>query len=169
MVENLNSTFTFNKPDISDEEIIKYINQRENIITISFISPHTGIPHMCPVWGIFLDDRFIFQSEDYSVKIKAMKKGNEKIGVSIIDPQLFPDYSEGSIPYISLGGTAKIRTKEGYPEFESILKEIFRKYIIDEEEREKVKNFVLNEIKTRVLIEVIPEWVKAGKVPKSVS
>ncbi len=159
--------FSFNKPGISDQEIIDYLNQRENIITISFVSPYSGIPHMCPVWGIFFNGRFIFQAEDYSTKIKSIKSGNEKIGISVIDPHQFPDYSEGSIPYISLGGSTQIRTKKNYVEFEKILRMIFLKYIENEQEREKLSKFVLEEVKTRVLIEVIPEWVKAGKVPKT--
>ena len=165
----MSDKFSFHKPDVSDEEIIEYINQRENIITISFVSAYSGIPHMCPVWGIFSNGRFFFQSEDYASKIKSVKKGNDKIGVSIINPDQFPDYIEGSIPYISIGGTAKIRTKDKFADFETILKEIFLKYIEDEKERKKVQKFVLDEVKTRVLIELVPEWVKAGKVPKNTS
>ncbi len=157
--------FSFNKPGISDQEIINYLNQRENVITISFISPYSGIPHMCPVWGVFFNGRFFFQAEDYSTKIKFIKNGNEKIGISVIDPHQFPDYSEGSIPYISLGGSTKIRTKKDYEDFEQILRKIFLKYVQNENEREKLTKFVLEEVKTRVLIEVIPEWVKAGKIP----
>lgn len=158
--------FTFNKPDISDEEIIEYLNQRENIITVSFISPYSGIPHMCPIWGIFFNGRFFFQTEDYLSKVKSIENGY-KIGVSIVDPQQFPDYSGGSIPYISLGGTAIIRTKEEFVDFEKILKLVFLKYIEEKEERDKVTNFVLEEVKTRVLVEVAPEWVKAVRVPKT--
>jgi hypothetical protein len=161
--------FSFNKPDITDEEIIDYLNKRENIVTISFISPYSGIPHLCPVWGIYFKGRFFFQTEDYLSKIKSIKQGNNKIGISVIDPHQFPDYSEGSIPYISLGGSAKIRTKKEFTEFKKIINLIFLKYIQDEKERKKVRNFVLKEVKTRVLVEVIPEWVKAGKVPQSTS
>jgi hypothetical protein len=168
-VEKLSNKFSFNKPDVSDDEIIAYINQRDHVITIAFTSPTNKIPHMCPVWGIFANGKFYFQSEDYSTKNKAIEKGYTKIGVSIVDPQQFPDYSEGAIPYIGLGGTAKIHTKQEYPEFTSILKKIFLKYINDEKERNKVTQYVLTEVPTRVLIEVTPEWVKAGKIPKNVS
>lgn len=91
----MSGKFTSNRPDISDKEITDYINRKENIITISFISPYSGIPHMCPVWGIFHDGRFIFQADDYSAKVKAIEKGNNKIGISISDPKQYPDYSEG--------------------------------------------------------------------------
>ncbi len=158
--------FAFNKPDIPDEEIIDYLNKRENIITISFLSPYNGIPHLCPVWGIYFNGKFFFQTEDYLLKIKSIKKGNSKIGISVIDPNQFPDYSEGSIPYISLGGSVTIRTKKDFTEFNKILNLLFLKYIQDEKERNKVTNFVLKEVKTRVLVEVIPEWVKAVRVPK---
>jgi hypothetical protein len=161
--------FSFDKPDVSDKEIIEYINQRKNIITISFISPYNGIPHMCSVWGVFVNGKFYFQSEDYTSKIKSIKKGFRKIGISIVDSHQYPDYLEGSIPYISLGGSVKIRTKDKFAAFEEILREIFTKYIEDEKERKKVTNFVLEEVKTRVLIEIVPEWVKAVKVPKNVS
>lgn len=117
--------FTFNKPNVSDEEIIEYINKRENIITVSFISPFSGIPHMCPVWGIFSNGRFFLQTEDYSSKIKSIRKGN-KIGISIVDSHQFPDYKVGSIPYISIDGTAKIRTKDDFADFKPVLEEIFQ-------------------------------------------
>jgi hypothetical protein len=161
--------FTFNRPDISDKEIIDYINQRENIITISFISPYSDIPHMCPVWGIFHDGKFIFQTDDYSAKVKAIEKGNHKIGVSIANPKQYPELnpSEGSILYISFGGTATIRTRTEFKEFEDMYKKTFLKYIEDQKERAKITKFVLEEIKTRVFIEVTPEWIKTVRVPKT--
>ncbi|UCG02814.1 MAG: hypothetical protein JSW11_02260 [Candidatus Heimdallarchaeota archaeon] len=163
----MTAKFSFNKPDVSDEEITNYINRRDNITVITFISSYNGIPHMCPVWGGFFNGKFFFQSEDYSFKIKSIKNGSNKIGVSIIDPRQFPEYLEGEIPYVSLGGLATVRTKKEFTEFEKILRLIFRKYVEKEEEQEKLLNFVLEEVKTRVLIEVLPEWVKARKVPKS--
>ncbi|MFX0185587.1 MAG: hypothetical protein ACFE95_21090 [Candidatus Hodarchaeota archaeon] len=159
--------FSFNRSEISDKEIIDYLNHRENIVTVSFISPYSGIPHLCPVWGVYFNGGFFFQTEDYSFKIKSIKNGYNKIGITVIDPQQFPDYSEGSIPYISLGGTAIIRTKERFTDFEKILKLIFLKYIEEKEERSKVTNFVLEDVKTRVLVEITPEWVKAVRVPKT--
>ncbi|MFX0052073.1 MAG: hypothetical protein ACFE8U_12390 [Candidatus Hermodarchaeota archaeon] len=161
------SKFSFNKPGVTDKEIINYINHRESIIIISFISPYSGIPHLCPVWGIYFNGGFFFQTEDYTAKIKSIKSGYDKIGISVVDPQQFPEYSEDSIPYLSLGGTATIRTKEDFSDFEKILKLIFLKYIEEKEERDKVTNFVLEEVKTRVLIEVDPEWVKVAQVPKT--
>jgi hypothetical protein len=170
-VKDMSEKFSFNKPNVSDEEIIEYLNTRENIITVSFISSYSGIPHMCPVWGYFSPSHgsFFFQTEDYVSKTKSIEKGNDKIGVSIVDPHQFPDYKAGSIPYISIGGTAKIHTKDKFADFETILKEIFLKYFEDEKERKKVLKFVLNEVKTRVLVEIDPEWVKAIKVPKNTS
>lgn len=161
----LMTKFSFNVQNISDDEIMTYLNQRNNITVLSFVSPYSGIPHMCPVWGVFINGKFFFQTEDYSFKVKFIKKGNDKIGVSIVDPSLFPDYSESSIPYISLGGTATIRTKDEFEDFEKVIAQIFLKYIEDKEERIKVSNFVLNEVKSRILVEVNPEWIKAIKVP----
>ncbi len=161
----MSPNFSFNKPDLSDKEIIEYINKRENITTISFISPHTGIPHMCPVWGIFHQGLYFFQSDDYMAKTKAIEKGNDMIGISVIDSSQYPDYSEGSIPYVSFGGKAKIRKKEEFSEFWNIIQLIFLKYFLDEETREKTLAFVKNEVPSRILIEVKFEWVKALKVP----
>ncbi|MFX0207985.1 MAG: hypothetical protein ACFFDT_18510 [Candidatus Hodarchaeota archaeon] len=160
-------TFSFNKPGVTDEEIINYINHRESVMVVSFVSPYSGIPHLCPVWGIYFNGGFFFQTEDYTAKIKSIKRGYDKIGISVVDPQQFPEYSEDSIPYISFGGTAIIRTKEKFSDFEKILKLIFLKYIVEEDERTKVTNFVLEEVKTRVLIEIVLEWVKVAKVPKT--
>ncbi len=162
----MKKNFSFNKPKIRDEEIINYINQRENVITISWVSPYTGILHSCPVWGIFFDGRFYFQTEDYLAKTKAIKKGYNQIGITIINPQQFPDYSEGEIPYISLGGKATIHTSE-FKNFKKIIEEIFIKYFDDEKKRKEVLTFVLEKVKSRVLIEVFPKWIKAGKVPKT--
>ncbi|MFX1508040.1 MAG: hypothetical protein ACFFDC_18300 [Promethearchaeota archaeon] len=159
--------FSFKKSDVTDEEIMSYINRRENITVITFISSLTGIPHTCPVWGGFFDGRFFFQSEDYSTKVKSIRNGAEKIGVSIIDPRQFPEYLEGYFPYISLGGRAIVRRKKDFGDFEKILRLIFQKYVEDEKERVRLLNYVLKEVKTRVLIEVLPEWVKARKVPKA--
>ncbi|MHA1978837.1 MAG: hypothetical protein ACW98I_18185 [Candidatus Hodarchaeales archaeon] len=164
---SIESEFLFSKPGVSDNEIIEYLNQRKNVTMISFISPYTGIPHMCPVWGILSNGRFFFQSDDFVSKTKAIRKGNDKIGISIADPTHFPDYSEGSIPYISFGGTAKIRSRDEFADFELILNEIFLKYILDKEERDKVLHYVLNNVKTRILVEIIPEWIKVAKIPKN--
>ncbi len=165
----MSDNLVFNQPDVSDEEIITYSNERENIITISFMSPSNQIPHMCPVWGIIENGKLYFQTEDYAAKTKAIEKGYPKIGVSIIDPKQFPEYSAGQIPYISFGGTARILTKKEYPDFRKILKKIFTKYIEDEKERAKVTKFVMNDVPTRVLIEVTPEWIKAIKVKNNSS
>ncbi len=162
----MSGKFTFGRLDISDKEIIDYINKKENIITISFISPYSSIPHMCPVWGIFHNGRFIFQADDYTAKVKAIERGNNKIGISVVDPKQYPDYTEGSIPYVSFGGTATVRTRTEFKEFESILKEIFLKYIEDPKERTKITTFVLGKAGTRVFVEVTPEWTKALRVPK---
>jgi hypothetical protein len=159
--------FSFNKPGVPDEEIINYINHRESIITVSFVSPYTRIPHLCPVWGIYFNGGFFFQTEDYTAKIKSIKSGYDKIGISVVDPLQFPEYSEDSIPYLSLGGTATIHTMENFSDFGKILKLIFLKYIEEEDERDKVIKFVLEEVKTRVLVEVAPEWVKVPRVPKT--
>ncbi|NPD89019.1 MAG: hypothetical protein HGN29_09845 [Asgard group archaeon] len=163
----MSENFSFNKPDLEDEEIIEYINKRENITTIAFVSPYSGIPHMCPVWGIFHRGRYFFQSDDYLAKTKSIEKGNDKIGISVTDPSQYPDYSENEIPYISFGGKALIRRKNEFEEFEEILMIIFLKYFLDKKTREKVFKFVMEEVKTRVLIEVIPEWIKARKIPLS--
>ncbi len=157
--------FSFNSSKATDQEIYEYIDTRENIFIISFVSPKTGIPHMCPVWGIFLNGSFFFQTDDHTVKVKYIKQGYEKIGISIVDPALFPDYKQNSIPYLSFGGSALIRLKSEFPEFVPILNEIFVKYIPDEQERKKVLEEVLTLRKNRVLIEVIPEWVKITRVP----
>ncbi len=164
----MSSGFTFNKPGLSDDEIIEYINKRENITTISFLSPYTGIPHMCPVWGIFHQGKYFFQSDDYMAKTKSIEKGNNKIGISVTDPSQYPDYSEDSIPYVSFGGKARIRKKEEFAEFWDIIKLIFLKYFLDEKTRENTLEFVKNEILSRIIIEVTPEWVKAKRVPSSV-
>ncbi len=126
----MSKSFSFNKPGLKDEEIIEYINNRENITTISFVSPYTGIPHMCPVWGIFHEGRYFFQSDDYMAKTKSIEKGNDKIGISVADSSQYPDYSVGFIPYVSLGGKAKIRKKEEFKEFWDIIKLIFQKYFL---------------------------------------
>ncbi|MHA2330163.1 MAG: hypothetical protein ACXACR_16720, partial [Candidatus Hodarchaeales archaeon] len=115
--------FSFNNPKATDEEILEYLNNREFPTTISFISPKNRIPHMCPVWGVFSNGKYFFQADDYSFKVKFIEKGNDKIGVSIVDPKLFPDYSDDSIPYISLGGTALIRTKEEFKDFKKIIQQ----------------------------------------------
>ncbi|MFX1253355.1 MAG: hypothetical protein ACFFCZ_17230 [Promethearchaeota archaeon] len=158
--------FSFNISNVTDEEILNYLNQREYITIVSFVSPYTGIPHLCPVWGVFIGGKYYFQTDDHTYKVKFIKKGNNKLGISVTDPSLFPDYLEDSIPYLSLGGTATILTKKHFTDFEKILKLIFLKYIIDEEERTKVFKFVLNEMKSRVLIGITPEWVKVPRVPK---
>lgn len=163
----MTTSFSFNKPGLSDEEIIEYINKRENITNISFISPYTGIPHMCPVWGIFHQGRYFFQSDDYMAKTKAIEKGNDKIGVSVAAPSQYPDYTEGSIPYVSLGGKAKIRKKEDFEEFWKIIKLIFLKYFLDEETRNKTIEFIKNKVPSRIIIEVKPEWVKAIRIPSN--
>ena len=161
--------FSFNKSDVTDQEITSYINRRENITVITFISSLCGIPHTCPAWGGFFDGKFFFQLEDYSTKIKSIRNGKEKIWVSIIDPRQFPEYLEGYFLYISLDGRVIVRTKKDFGDFEKILRLIFQKYIEDKKEQGKLLNYVLKEIKTRVLIEVLPEWVKARKVPKTAS
>jgi hypothetical protein len=158
--------FSFNISNVTDEEILNYLNQREYITIVSFISPYTGIPHLCPVWGVFVEGKYYFQTDDHTFKVKFIKKGNNKLGISVTDPSLFPDYSEDSIPYLGLGGTAVIQTKEHFKDFEKILKLIFLKYIIDEEERIKVFKFVLDKMKSRILIEITPDWVKVPRVPK---
>jgi len=79
--------------------VLNYLNQREYITIASFISPYTGIPHMCPVWGVFVEGKYYFQTDDHTFKVKFIKKGNNKLGISVTDPSLFPDYSEDSIPY----------------------------------------------------------------------
>lgn len=157
--------FSFNSTKATDQEIYEYIDTRENIFIISFVSPKTGIPHMCPVWGIFLDGSFFFQTDDHTVKVKFIKKGSNKLGVSIVDPDLFPDYSRNSIPYLSFGGSALIRSKAEFPEFIHILNQIFLKYILNEQERKNILEEVLTLRQSRVLIEVIPEWVKITRVP----
>jgi nitroimidazol reductase NimA-like FMN-containing flavoprotein (pyridoxamine 5'-phosphate oxidase superfamily) len=157
--------FSFNNPKVSDKEIIEYIDKRENIVTISFISPYTSIPHMCPVWCIFHKGKFYFQSEDYNAKTKAIKKGNDKIGITFVDPNQFPDYSAGSIAYISVGGKASILTKDSSDAFAKILEITFQKYFTDEKERKRVFDFVLEKVKTRVFIEVNPDWIKVAKIP----
>ncbi len=159
--------FEFNIPNISDAEILAYLNQRENVTTISFISPYTDIPHMCPVWSVFANGRIYFQSDDHTMKVKAIEKGNSHVGVSVMDPQFFPDYVTGSIPYISLGGPATIRTKEKFADFEEIIKLIFLKYVEDEAERIKLTNIVCNELKGRILVEVVPKWVKVIKISEN--
>ncbi len=75
--------------------------------------------------------------------------------------------SEGAILYISLGGTATIRTRKEFKEFEDMYRKTFLKYVEDQKERVKITKFVLEEIKTRVFIEVTPEWIKAVRVPKT--
>lgn len=164
---SITQEFEFNIQNISDAEILAYLNQRENVTTISFISPYTDIPHMCPVWSVFANGRVYFQSDDHTMKVKAIEKGNSQVGVSVMDPRFFPDYAADSIPYISLGGPATIRTKEEFRDFEEIIKLIFLKYVEDEAERIKLTNIVSNEIKGRILIEVVPKWFKAIKVPKN--
>lgn len=164
---SITQKFEFNIPDISDAEILTYLNQRENVTAISFISPYTGIPHMCPVWSVFANGRIYFQSDAHNMKVKAIEKGNNQLGLSVMDPRFFPDYATGSIPYISLGGPATIRTKEEFADFEEIIKLIFLKYVEDEVERIKLTNIVCNEIKGRILVEIIPKWLKAIKAPKN--
>jgi hypothetical protein len=121
---------------------------------------------MCPVWGIFVNGKYYAQTEDYVLKAKSVEKGYDKLGICIVAPDQFPDYSAGNMPYLSLGGTTKIRTRDNFRDFEKIITMIMEKYIEDKGEREKVTTFVLNEVKTRVLLEITPEWVKVLKVPE---
>ncbi|MFQ5979911.1 MAG: hypothetical protein ACE5OZ_17405 [Candidatus Heimdallarchaeota archaeon] len=159
--------YAFNIANISDAEILTHLNQRDNVTTISFVSPFTDIPHMCPVWCVFVNGKVYFQSDDHTWKVKAIEKGNNQVGLSVMDPRWFPDYVEGSIPYISLGGPATIRTKEEFADFEEIIKLIFLKYVEDDAERIKLMNIVMNELKGRILIEVLPKWFKVIKVPNN--
>ncbi|MFX0114706.1 MAG: hypothetical protein ACFFB3_09165 [Candidatus Hodarchaeota archaeon] len=163
---SITQKYAFNIPNISDAEILAYLNRRENVTTISFISPYTDIPHICPVWSIFANGRVYFQSDDHTMKIKAIEKGNNQVGLSVMDSRFFPDYVEGSIPYISLGGPAIIRTKDKFADFEKIIKLIFLKYVEDEVERIKLTNIVCNELKGRILVEIVPKWFKIIKIPK---
>ncbi|MHA2499346.1 MAG: hypothetical protein ACXAEL_07255 [Candidatus Hodarchaeales archaeon] len=101
------------------------------------------------------------------MKVKAIEKGNNQVGLSVMDPRFFPDYAAGSIPYISLGGPATIRTKEDFADFEEIIKSIFLKYVEDETERIKLTNIVCNEIKGRILVEVVPKWFKVIKISEN--
>ncbi|MHA2276733.1 MAG: hypothetical protein ACXAC2_13240, partial [Candidatus Kariarchaeaceae archaeon] len=61
--------FSFNKKYFSDEQIIDYVNQHiEHITIISVAHPETGYHYMSPVWTIFHDGKFYLSTDDNNVK-----------------------------------------------------------------------------------------------------
>ncbi len=158
--------FSFYKDNITDDEIINYLHNRENVVILSFTSNYTNIPHMCVVWGYFFKGKYYFQTDDHTRKVRSMEKGNDKMGISVVDPNQFPDYSPGSIPYISLGGTCRIRTKNDFEQFEEVITLLMTNYVLDVDLRNKYLHTIMNELPGRVLIEMNPEWVKVIKLPE---
>lgn len=157
--------FSFNNPKATDEEIISYINNPNHITTISFVSTSTNIPYLCPVWGVYYEGKYYFQTDENTQKVRFLKKGNDKFGISIVDPKNYPDYKSGSIPYISFGGKTQIIKKDQYDFFEKLINLILSKYIENKDEVKKTQQEILEIRDQRIILATSFDWLKVARAP----
>ena len=74
----------------SDEVIIEVLNNKENPVVISFISPFDKNHVTVPVWTYFFEQKFYVFTGANSLKIKAIKSGLTNFSIVIVDNNSFP-------------------------------------------------------------------------------
>ena len=99
----------FQNTKYSSEAIYQLINNNQNPVLISFISPNPPNNLITiPVWTYFYEDKFYSFTGKNSLKVKAIKKGMNNFSLIVVDKNSFPDVYRSSMPYISVSGQAKI-------------------------------------------------------------
>lgn len=115
---------------------------------------------MCPVWTIFYKNKFYFSTDDYSLKVRIIEETSSKIGLTIIEPDSFPQGRPGVIPYFSTSGNPRIRTKADFVDYNDVIHALYDKFndwFPNQEAKDQWVNFVMNESENRVLVEFKPE------------
>lgn len=92
-----------------DQDIIDFVNSKNNPVTISFTSPYVdNMIITVPVWTYLDNGKFYLFTGKNSFKVRAIKKGLTNFSLLIIDKDSFPDVYSSKIPYLSISGEARI-------------------------------------------------------------
>lgn len=74
-----------------------------------------------PVWTIYQGGKFYLFTSRKSLKVKAIRKGNQKFSIVVINKDAFPHPDKSIISYLSISGDPRIVTtndREGVAELE---------------------------------------------------
>ena len=152
-------TYKFNRKYFSDEKITDYVNKQNNVVIMSITSLKTGQISMGPSWMVYDNGKFYFPGQRGTIKSKLIESGEVSAGLTVVDPQYFPEVKKGEIPYVTVLGEAKLYYPGEFDGYARVMKKYFTKYNYEnwsESDIEEVSERVGRESKTSALIEIIP-------------
>ncbi|MHA2363243.1 MAG: hypothetical protein ACXAC7_04750 [Candidatus Hodarchaeales archaeon] len=116
------------KHKYDEKDIDSFIEDNTNPVLISFMSPKNQLLVTIPVWTIYQDSKFYVFTGKKSLKVRAIKSGNQNFSITIVDKNSFPDVYSSTIPYIAISGIARIQTLANNEKIAEIHLKLLEKY-----------------------------------------
>lgn len=138
-----------------DTSHVEFINSGK-ICVVGVISPTSGFPHLTPTGILCYNNKLYVGIRTDTAKYKFIKKGNNKVGVTILDPKAFLSANSGA--YLSVNGIARLEYKETLVDYEKIIRKMLENYDSKKETVEESFNSIIK-AGDWALIELTPEKI----------
>ena len=134
----MNNDFNKDQKELLDQKIIA---------VVSVLSPN-GHPFLTPIWFVEYNNKIYFSTLITRTKGKFLSQNNN-IGINITHPN--------GHPYVSVVGKARIRNKDEFADYKTILALLFDRYMETADKETAMQNNLNN--KERILVEIEPSRV----------
>ncbi|MHA2029031.1 MAG: hypothetical protein ACW99A_19850 [Candidatus Kariarchaeaceae archaeon] len=147
-----------NQLGISKEALSKLVTNPYNSVTLTFFSPSDQLITI-PIWILLHDANFYMFASRNSTKVKSIEQGNTNVSLAIVNRELYPHPSKTELSYLSVTGSASIKTAADIPNIAEIQIKLLSKYNIPEKHDwiDLLIDKLKKDPKNAWLIEIVPQ------------
>ncbi|MHA2168466.1 MAG: hypothetical protein ACXAC2_00950 [Candidatus Kariarchaeaceae archaeon] len=147
-----------NQLGVSKEGLTKLVMNPYNPVTLTFTSPSDQLITI-PIWILLQNDKFYMFASRNSTKVKSIEQGNTNVSLTIVNRKLYPHPSKNELSYLSVTGSASIKTAADIPNIAEIQIRLLSKYNIPEKHDwiDQLIDKLEKDPKNAWLIEIVPQ------------